>query len=69
MPEGRSVREGAMKALLGRFGLEERGATAIEYGLIGGLVFLAIVTSVNSFSSEIHALFRTVETAVVDATP
>jgi Flp pilus assembly pilin Flp len=56
-----------MKALFGRCALDAHGATAIEYGLIGGLVFLAVVTSVNAFSTEFHVLFRKVETAVVNA--
>jgi len=37
---------------LKRFWADERGATAIEYGLIGALVFLVIITSVTTFGNK-----------------
>ena len=36
-----------MKRLLGRVACDERGATAIEYGLIAALVFLVILGAVT----------------------
>ena len=58
-----------MKALLGRFGRDPRGTTAIEYGLIGALTFMAIVAGATAFGTEVVALFGRIETAVTNATP
>jgi pilus assembly protein Flp/PilA len=68
MLEGHMIREGAMKALLGQFALDARGTTAIEYGLIGALVFLGLIVGVNAYGTSFNGLFNTVETAVVNAT-
>ena len=43
---------------------DQRGATAIEYGLIAALIFLAIVVSINSFSSEMGNMFNTISNAL-----
>lgn len=43
-----------------RFGLDERGATAIEYGLIVALVFLAVVTAINNFSSKTNTMYSNI---------
>lgn len=43
---------------------DESGATAIEYGLIAALIFLAIVTAVTTFSNEITNMFNTVSNTV-----
>ncbi|MEW6539697.1 Flp family type IVb pilin [alpha proteobacterium L41A] len=40
-----------MRRLIGRFLRNESGATAIEYGLICALIFLAIVTSVSALAN------------------
>lgn len=40
-----------MRRLIGRFLRDENGATAIEYGLICALIFLAIVTSVSALAN------------------
>lgn len=37
-----------MKNLLARFAKDESGATAIEYGLIAGLISIGIVTAVTT---------------------
>jgi len=46
MPAGGDY--GAMRALFSIFN-DERGATAIEYGLIMALIFLAMVGAVSQF--------------------
>jgi len=46
-----------MKALFHRFLKEETGVTAIEYGLIAGLISIAIITSVTSIGTSITSLF------------
>ena len=42
----------AARSHLIAFWRDERGATAIEYGLICALVFLAIITSVTAFGNK-----------------
>lgn len=46
------------------FWADRRGATAIEYGLIVSLIFLVIVTAVNSFASNATAMFTHIAAAV-----
>lgn len=40
-----------MRRLIGRFLRNESGATAIEYGLLCALIFLAIVTSISALAN------------------
>jgi pilus assembly protein Flp/PilA len=63
------VWEGAMKVLLVRFARDARGTTAIEYGLIGGLMFLSLVVGASAFGTEMRNLFARIETAVTTTTP
>jgi pilus assembly protein Flp/PilA len=53
-----------MTALIRRFLADERGATAIEYGLIVALIFLVIVTAVTLFSDRATAMFTFVSTTI-----
>ncbi len=41
-----------MTRLIRRFLDDERGATAIEYGIIGALIFLAVVGSITLFAGN-----------------
>ncbi|MEZ5920770.1 MAG: Flp family type IVb pilin [Parvularculaceae bacterium] len=41
---------------------DESGATAIEYGLIVALIFLAIVTGVKTFATRTSAMYNKIET-------
>ena len=43
---------------------DESGATAIEYGLIISLVFLAIVGAVTNFSSHFTAVLNTASNTI-----
>jgi pilus assembly protein Flp/PilA len=43
--------------LVKRFGRDESGATAIEYGLIAAGVSVAIITVVNSLGSQLKSTF------------
>lgn len=51
-----------------RFLTDESGATAIEYGLIAGLIFLAIVTAVHYYIENTEAMYKRIGDAVVGAT-
>ncbi|NEU11412.1 Flp family type IVb pilin [Methylobacterium sp. BTF04] len=43
---------------MARFRRDTRGATAIEYGLIVGLVFLAIVTALHLYADRVGAMYN-----------
>lgn len=49
---------------LHRFGRDTRGATAIEYALISGLIFLAIVGALNFYAERMKIMYGKIETAV-----
>jgi len=49
---------------LKRFWSDERGATAIEYGLIAALVFLVIVTAVTTFGNKTTGVMESVSAAI-----
>ena len=43
---------------------DNRGATAVEYGLIVALIVIAIIVSVQSVANETNGLWATVSDAV-----
>jgi len=43
---------------------DERGVTALEYGLIAGLVAVAIVTSVTALGGKLTATFAAITAAL-----
>jgi pilus assembly protein Flp/PilA len=43
---------------------DKRGVTALEYGLIAGLVAVAIVTSVTALGSRLSSTFATITAAL-----
>ncbi|PDT82412.1 Flp family type IVb pilin [Sinorhizobium sp. BJ1] len=50
-----------MKNLLVRFARNESGATAIEYGLIAGLISVVIITVVGTIGQDLLAKFNAIE--------
>lgn len=53
-----------MKALLNRFAKDESGATAIEYGLIAGLVSVVIITAVTTAGTALKGVWTQIGTAL-----
>ena len=53
-----------MKNLLKRFAKDESGATAIEYGLIAGLISVVIITAVTKLGTKLSAQFNAVAVAL-----
>ncbi len=51
-----------------RFLTDESGATAIEYALIAGLVFLAIVSAVHVYTERTEAMYTRIGDTVSTAT-
>ena len=47
----------AMKGLIRRFLRDERGATAIEYGLIAALISVVIIAGVRAVGSKTSVAF------------
>ncbi len=61
----RAQRTGTARAI-GRFAADERGATAIEYGLIVALLFLAIVGAVRNFSQSTNDMYSDIESTLTE---
>ncbi|MDA9507406.1 pilus assembly protein [Bradyrhizobium sp. CCBAU 11386] len=53
-----------MKITLKNFLADERGATAIKYGLIAARIALAIVTVVNGMGSKLNTKFGSISTSL-----
>jgi pilus assembly protein Flp/PilA len=60
-------RSNAMSKLATRFGSDESGATAIEYGLIAALIAIAIIASVGALGTAISDKFTYVQGKVAAA--
>jgi pilus assembly protein Flp/PilA len=60
---GRAVGRVAARFAL-RFARDDSGATAVEYGLIITLIFLAIVGAVGSFSTKFITVLNTASTTI-----
>ena len=56
-----------MKNLMNRFNDDDSGATAIEYGLIAGLVSVAIVTALILLGPKLTTVFSTITTSLPGA--
>ncbi len=54
--------------IIGRWGLTrcERGATAVEYGLILAMVVLAIITALTSVANKTTGMWNNVANKVVE---
>ncbi|THK36102.1 Flp family type IVb pilin [Ensifer sp. MPMI2T] len=57
-----------MKNLLVRFARNESGATAIEYGLIAGLVAVVIIGAVTTVGTDVKTVFTTISEKLKPAT-
>lgn len=55
--------------IFSRFVRDESGATAIEYGLIAGLVAVVIITAVTLVGTNLTAIFNAIAAALATATP
>ena len=49
---------------LGALAKDERGVTALEYGLIAGLVAVVIVTSVTALGTKLTTTFTSISAAL-----
>lgn len=53
-----------MYRLLRSLKRDQKGATAVEYGLILALIFLAIVSAVSNFAAKTNRMWGNVANAV-----
>ena len=53
-----------MYAILSRFARNDSGATAIEYGLIAGLIAVVIVTAVTTVGGKLTNTFTTIGNSI-----
>jgi pilus assembly protein Flp/PilA len=53
-----------MKNLLARFAKDQSGVTAIEYGLIAGLIAVVIISAVTTVGTSIKGKFTAVGSAL-----
>jgi len=56
-----------MKALFARLTKDESGVTAIEYGLIAGLISIVILVALTAIGTNLQGLFQTIATALAGA--
>lgn len=58
----------AMNTVAGKLRREEKGATAVEYGIMVALIAVAIITAVGFIGTDLDALFDRVVTAIPGGT-
>jgi pilus assembly protein Flp/PilA len=51
-----------LKNLLRKFGRDESGATAIEYGLIASLIAVAIIAGATALGTSLNTTFNNLST-------
>lgn len=59
-----SVALAKSRKLLSNFAQDTRGSTAIEYGLICALIFIAIVASVGNMANATKNMFNNIKNQV-----
>jgi pilus assembly protein Flp/PilA len=47
-----------------RFARDASGATAIEYSIVVGMIFLAIVSAVQLFTDNTNAMYNHIEASI-----
>lgn len=53
-----------MKQAITKFFRDEEGATAIEYGLIAGLIAVVIIAAVTAVGTDLKTTFEAIGTAL-----
>ncbi|MDB5640913.1 MAG: Flp/Fap pilin component [Hyphomicrobiales bacterium] len=51
-------------SMFSRFLKDQSGATAIEYGLIAGLIAVVIITSVTAIGTKLNGKFTTISNSL-----
>jgi pilus assembly protein Flp/PilA len=53
-----------VKKLFAELVQDERGATAVEYGIIAGVVAVALIATLATFRGKLAAMFNTAGNAI-----
>jgi pilus assembly protein Flp/PilA len=53
-----------VKLIVAKFIADERGATAIEYGLIAAGISLAIIAAVNGLGTNLNTMFTSINSSL-----
>ncbi|MFD1555922.1 Flp family type IVb pilin [Paraburkholderia silviterrae] len=56
-----------MNKLLKHFAKSEEGVTALEYGLIAGVIVIAVASTVPALGTQLTSLFNSIEGKVATA--
>ena len=56
-----------MQNVFARFVKDESGATAIEYGLIAGLLSVIIITTLTTMGDDLKAIYESIEAGLAGA--
>ncbi len=59
----------SLRSLTHRVAREDEGASAVEYGLLVGLIAVAIIVTVGILGTTLDGLFQTVVDAMPGGTP
>ncbi len=51
-----------------KFAQDEEGATAVEYGMMVGLIAVAIILTVYSIGTQLDTLFQRISKCIADPT-
>ena len=62
------LKELDMKAAFSQFWNDEDGITALEYGLIAGIVAVALIAAVGTFSDGLKTLFEDLASKLTSST-
>lgn len=57
-----------LKSSLKSFSRDENGATAIEYGLIAGLIAVVIIAAVTGIGTQLKTKFEAIQTGLTTTT-
>lgn len=61
-----SQKEDAMTNIIKKFWKDEEGATAIEYGLIAGLIAVGILVAVTDIGKYLKVVFEKIATSLTE---
>ena len=56
-----------LKQLVRNFADDEQGATAIEYGLLAGLISVVIIIAVTAIGTNLNTIFTTIKDKLAPA--
>lgn len=64
LPHKKTGSASRFSVTLKRFLANNHGATAIEYGLIVGLIFLAVVSAIHVFAGQVTVMYNYIGTKI-----